>query len=132
MSTIIKKHSKTAFISQPVETGYREHNPTFDPITLNDLIKDIDFLDEESHEKIYLLLRGFKPASFFTTDRGMGGTHFDRSLLTDRQLNDLYHIVQLCKENIKRKDIIQSAKLEHENVMSGLSANLNIKLKDEL
>ena len=87
---------------------------TIDTLTINDMVYDIDSLDEDAHEQIYLLLRGFKPASFFTTDRGGGGTHFDRDLLTDRQIQELYRTVQLCKENMKRKVILQTAKQEME------------------
>ena len=127
MSTIIKKHTGLVALTAK-DTGYTEAlSPSFDPITINDMIKDIDALDEESHEQIYLLLRGFKPAGFFTTDRGGGGTHFDRSLLTERQSQELYHTVQLCKENIKRKHILDNAKSEHEIAMSVLTNNIGKK-----
>ena len=117
-TTVIKKHPKIATLTTKSD-GYSEAiNNNLDVITINDMIHDIDALDEESHEQIYLLLRGFKPVSFFTTDRGGGGTHFDRSMLSDRQTTELYRTVQLCKENMKRKQVFNNAKLEHEYRMS--------------
>lgn len=116
MTTVIKKHTKIATLTTE---GYSETiNGNLDVIAINDMIHDIDVLDEESHEQIYLLLRGFKPVSFFTTDRGGGGTHFDRSMLSERQTNELYRTVQLCKENMKRKQVLNNAKLEHDYRMS--------------
>jgi hypothetical protein len=122
MSTVIKKHPKIATLTNTTGNSYSETvNPNFDSITINDMIHDIESLDEDSHEQIYLLLRGFKPASFFTTDRGGGGTHFDRSQLSERQSQELYRTVQLCKENMKRKQVLDNAKVEHEYRMSLLS-----------
>jgi hypothetical protein len=115
--TTIKKSNKVATISQPPQHNQPQHqrgDETIDSLTINDMIHDIEMLDEEAHEQIYLLLRGFKPASFFTTDRGGGGTHFDRTLLTDRQTNELYRTVQFCKENMMRKQVLLSAKQEME------------------
>ena len=117
--TTIKKSNKVATISQNLHQHQHQHqhqrgDETIDSLTINDMIHDIEMLDEESHEQIYLLLRGFKPASFFTTDRGGGGTHFDRTLLTERQTNELYRTVQFCKENIMRKQVLLSAKQEME------------------
>jgi hypothetical protein len=114
-STSIKKSHKIATLSSAKTPFFMDNvSSTIDTLAINDMVYDIDSLDEEAHEQIYLLLRGFKPASFFTTDRGGGGTHFDRDLLTDRQIQELQRTVQLCKENMQRKLILQSAKQEME------------------
>jgi hypothetical protein len=127
LKTTITKSSKVATISasQPWITSSSE---SIDNLTINDMIRDIDMLDEEAHEQIYLLLRGFKPASFFTTDRGGGGgTHFDRTLLTERQTNELNRIVQLCKENMLRKQVFLSAKQEMEQEASNTVQRMNVE-----
>jgi hypothetical protein len=119
LSTSIKKSHKIATLTS---ASSEARGPFFmdtessiiDTLAINDMVYDIDSLDEEAHEQIYLLLRGFKPATFFTTDRGGGGTHFDRDLLTERQIHELYRTVQLSKENMQRKLIFQSAKQEME------------------
>jgi hypothetical protein len=95
------------------------------------MIHDIEMLDEESHEQIYLLLRGFKPASFFTTDRGGGGTHFDRTILTDRQTSELYRTVQLCKEHMIRKQVLLNAKQEMEFNANIVSQRMTTIQNDE-
>lgn len=120
--TAIKKNSKIASVGSSKVT---EPSTVIDSLTINDMVHDIDILDEESHEQIYLLIRGFKPASFFTTDRGGGGTHFDRTQLTDRQIHELYRTVQFCKENMKRKQVLLSAMQEMERDASVSIQKLN-------
>ena len=117
--TTIKKNQKMAILSTNTLYSHDLNMPEeLDNLAINDMVRDIEELDEESHEQIYLLLRSFKPQSFFTTDRGGGGTHFDRSLLTDKQTYELYRTVQLCKENLTRKHVVDNAKIEHEYNMS--------------
>jgi hypothetical protein len=116
-ATSIKKSHKLATLSSGAPF-FTDTGSTIDTLAINDMVYDIEALDEESHEQIYLLLRGFKPASFFTTDRGGGGTHFDRDLLTERQLQELCRTVQLCKENMQRKIVLQTAKQEMEEEAS--------------
>jgi len=115
--TTIKKSSKVATLSTP-QPWLSGSEDTIDNLTINDKIHDIEMLDEEAHEQIYLMLRGFKPASFFTTDLGGGGTHFDRTLLTERQINELHRTVQLCKENMQRKQVFLTAQQEMEEEAS--------------
>lgn len=110
--TIIKKNHKVATLT--TGTNFELEVPQMDSLSINDMIHDIDGLDEEAHAQIYLLLRGFKPATFFTTDRAGGGTHFDRTQLSQRQMNELIRTVQLCKENIERNQIIKCARQEME------------------
>lgn len=110
--TIIKKNHKVATLT--TGTNFELEVPQMDSLSINDMIHDIDGLDEEAHAQIYLLLRGFKPATFFTTDRAGGGTHFDRTQLSQRQMNELIRTVQLCKENIERNHIIKCARQEME------------------
>ncbi len=110
--TIIKKNQKVATLT--TGTNFELEVPQMDSLSINDMIHDIDGLDEEAHAQIYLLLRGFKPATFFTTDRAGGGTHFDRTQLSQRQMNELIRTVQLCKENIERNQIIKYARQEME------------------
>jgi hypothetical protein len=125
--TIIKKNHKVATLAATsTPTTFDLDTPPIDSLSINDMMHDIEMLDEEAHAQIYLLLRGFKQASFFTTDRAGGGTHFDRTLLTARQLNELVRTVQLCKENMERNQIIKSAQHEMEqeasNAMSKFSS----------
>ena len=110
--TIIKKNHKVATLT--TGNNFELDVPQMDSLSINDMIHDIDSLDEEAHAQIYLLLRGFKPATFFTTDRAGGGTHFDRTQLSERQMNELIRTVQLCKENIERNQIIKCARQEME------------------
>ena len=131
-STTIKKSNKVASLNTVDTTANTwAINETIDNITINDMIHDIEMLDEESHEQIYLLLRGFKPASFFTTDRGGGGTHFDRTLLTDRQTSELYRTVQLCKEHMIRKQVLLNAKQEMEFNANIVSQRMTTIQNDE-
>ena len=131
-STTIKKSNKVASLNTVDTTANTwAINETIDNITINDMIHDIEMLDEESHEQIYLLLRGFKPASFFTTDRGGGGTHFDRTLLTDRQTSELYRTVQLCKEHMIRKQVLFNAKQEMEFNANIVSQRMTTIQNDE-
>lgn len=117
--TVIKKNHKVATLAAvSTAAAFEIDTPQIDSLSINDMMHDIEMLDEESHAQIYLLLRGFKPASFFTTDRAGGGTHFDRTLLTARQLNELVRTVQLCKENMERNQIIKSAQYEMEQEAS--------------
>ncbi len=111
-STIIKKNQKVATLT--TGSNFELDTPQMDSLSINDMIHDIEGLDEESHAQIYLLLRGFKPATFFTTDRAGGGTHFDRTQLSERQLSELIRTVQLCKENMDRNQIIKFARQEME------------------
>jgi len=122
--TVIKKNQKVATLATSKST-FEIDAPQIDSLSINDMMHDIDILDEESHAQIYLLLRGFKPASFFTTDRGGGGTHFDRTLLTTRQLNELVRTVQLCKENMERNHIIKCARHEMEQEASHFISKLS-------
>ena len=119
-TTSITKNSKIATIS--TQTSYlqpvNDQPQKVDQLTINDIISDIQSLDKEAHEQIYLLIRGFKPAGFFTTDRSGGGTHFDLSELTDRQLLEMQRTIQLCKENQARQDVLQRAQLEHHHNMT--------------
>jgi hypothetical protein len=69
--TVIKKNHKVATLT--TGTNFELEVPQMDSLSINDMIHDIDGLDEEAHAQIYLLLRGFKPATFFTTDRAGGG-----------------------------------------------------------
>jgi hypothetical protein len=131
-STTIKKSNKVASLNTVDTTANTwAINETIDNLTINDMIHDIEMLDEESHEQIYLLLRGFKPASFFTTDRGGGGTHFDRTLLTDRQTSELYRTVQLCKEHMIRKQVLLNAKQEMEFNANIVSQRMTTIQNDE-
>ncbi len=127
-NTTIKKSNKVASVSgSPVAAASWIPNETIDNLTINDMIHDIEMLDEEAHEQIYLLLRGFKPASFFTTDRGGGGTHFDRTLLTERQTSELYRVVQLCKENMARKHVLLTAKQQMEQDANMAMQRMNVQ-----
>jgi hypothetical protein len=127
-NTAIKKSNKVASVSGSTSAPAAWiPNEIIDNLTINDMIHDIEMLDEEAHEQIYLLLRGFKPCSFFTTDRGGGGTHFDRTLLTERQTSELYRVVQLCKENMARKHVLLTAKQQMEQDTNMAMLRMNVQ-----
>lgn len=86
-----------------------------DPIYLNDMSREIEQLDKESQEQIYMFLRKFKPAKFFTVESK--GTYFDRTKLTDKQLRELFNFVVLCKKHRIRQSIIENAEKDHASVM---------------
>lgn len=103
-----------------------------DPIIMNDMVKDIEMLDKDAHEQIYKLIRKFRPAKWFTTD--CTGTHFDRTVLTDSQIYELYRTVKLCKDHMMRMKVINGAKNIHDVKMNDLSNNIdcdNIMSLDE-
>ena len=128
--TAIKKNHKVASLAVK-SASWAGDDIAVDNLAINDMIQDIEMLDEESHEQIYLLLRGFKPATFFTTDGGGGGTHFDRTQLSDRQISELYRTVQLCKENMLRKQVLLNAKQEMEQNAHMVNQRMNTIQHDE-
>ena len=90
---------------------YLTQEQTKDAAVINNLIDDITNLDKISHEQIYIMLRGFKPQQFFTTD--YNGIHITNSDLNTKEIQELYKTVQMCKRDMKRKKVIDQAKEEY-------------------
>uniref|UniRef100_A0A6C0J7N9 Uncharacterized protein n=1 Tax=viral metagenome TaxID=1070528 RepID=A0A6C0J7N9_9ZZZZ len=78
---------------------------------LNKLTRDINECDKESHKQIYMMLRRYQPMKIFTQEQNC--IIFDRNSLTKTQLLELYNLIEMCKENMKRIKIVKKAENEY-------------------
>lgn len=91
---------------------------------LDKLTADIQSLDKESHEQIYVLLRKHKPEKFFTHESKT--LIFDRDSLSEEALKQLYDLVKLCCENQRRDRIIKKAEQEYLGSLDSIVVNNDI------
>lgn len=94
-----------------------------DQMMLDELVKDIEKLDKESHYEIYINIRKYKPDRFFTTQGNQ--TFFNRDQLSLKELRDLYNIVQLSKQSLERKRVIKQAEQLHYDTMKSSEIDNN-------
>lgn len=87
-----------------------------DSVNEENLSSEIAKLGKKSHESIYQLLRQYKPQKFFTTTET--STFFDYSKLEKHVIEDLIRMVELCKDDEKRVQVIEKATFLHDSKMN--------------
>ena len=123
-TVVTMKDIKPVIITDKQFIRYNAESGTgpMDDTTLNKLVKDINRLNKEDHEHIYITLRKHKPAKFFATHNY--GTSFNISQLNDKARWELYSIVQLSMQHKIRNEQIKQAGMQHETTMTHLSDTL--------
>lgn len=125
------RHIKPAVISDnSIQYNPLEDFNMSDPKFIDDMVRNISELDKAGHEQIYIALRKTKPKKFFAANNV--DTRFNIYGLTDQDKQSLRRTIQLCKEDMKRKKILQEATGYHEQELHRLDEKLHINdLEDD-
>ena len=122
--TTVQKDSsiRPAVVHNPNEYKGFDNKDMNDPAVIDGMVRAIAELDKESHAEIYLTIRKFRSRKFFAANNL--DTRFNVYALNERERLELDHTIELCRINMQRKSVLESAGDDHRTGIQRLDETL--------
>lgn len=123
-STIRKDATIKPAVLKDTSLQYEDHDSRDmdDPTVVEELVRGISQLDKEGHEEVYLAIRRFKPKTFFASNSV--DTRFNIYGLNAKERKEVHRIIQMCRNNLERRRVLEDATSTHETTISDLTSKL--------